>query len=63
MAGDSRFSFQTVRHQVGLELEQDGTAVQGVLLMMGERILLTGTYTKRELPLVREKTEDGYIAD
>ena len=45
-------------HQVGLELEQDGTAVQGVMLMMGQRILLAGTYTNRELSLVREKTED-----
>jgi hypothetical protein len=45
-------------HQVGLELEQNGTAVQGVMLMMGQRILLTGTYADRELSLVREKTED-----
>jgi hypothetical protein len=45
-------------HQVGLELEQDGQAVKGVMLMMGQRILLTGTYANRDLSLVREKTED-----
>ena len=45
-------------HQVGLELEQAESAVKGVMLLMGQRILLTGTYTNRELSLVREKTED-----
>lgn len=45
-------------HQVGLELEQDGTAVQGVMLVMGQRQLLTGTYENRELRLVGEKTEE-----
>jgi hypothetical protein len=45
-------------HQVGLELEQDEEKVQGVLLMMGQRILVTGTYVNRELALVGEKTED-----
>jgi hypothetical protein len=45
-------------HQVGLELEQDGVGVKGVMLMMGQRVLLTGTFENRELSLVREKTED-----
>ena len=45
-------------HQVGLELEQDQSVVKGVMLMMGQRILLTGSYTDRELSLVREKTGD-----
>jgi hypothetical protein len=45
-------------HQVGLELEQDGTTVKGVMLIMGQRQLLTGTYKERELHLVGEKTED-----
>jgi hypothetical protein len=45
-------------HQVGLELEQDGTAVKGVMLMMGQRVLLAGSYANRELSLVREKTDD-----
>ena len=45
-------------HQVGLELEQDGTAVKGIMLVMGQRQLLTGTYDNRELKLVREKNED-----
>jgi hypothetical protein len=46
-------------HQIGLELEQKGTTVQGVMLVMGQRQLLTGTYEDRELRLVGEKTEDG----
>jgi hypothetical protein len=45
-------------HQVGLELEQDKEVVKGVMLMMGQRILLTGSYANRELSLVREKTDD-----
>jgi hypothetical protein len=45
-------------HQVGLELEQDGSSVKGVMLMMGQRILLTGTFENRELSLVREKTDN-----
>jgi hypothetical protein len=46
-------------HQVGLELEQEGTTVKGVMLVMGQRQLLTGTYGNRELTLVGEKSEDG----
>jgi hypothetical protein len=46
-------------HQVGLELDQEGTIVKGVILIMGQRQLLTGTYENRELTLVGEKSEDG----
>ena len=46
-------------HQVGLELEQKETAVQGVMLVMGQRQLLTGTYVERTLTLKGEKGEDG----
>jgi hypothetical protein len=45
-------------HQVGLELEQDKEGVKGVMLMMGQRILLTGSYANRELSLVREKSDE-----
>jgi hypothetical protein len=46
-------------HQVGLELEQKESAVQGVMLVMGQRQLLTGTYVERTLTLKGEKGEDG----
>ena len=46
-------------HQVGLELEQKDAAVTGVMLMMGQRQLLEGTYVERTLTLKREKTEDA----
>ena len=46
-------------HQVGLELEQKDTIVKGVMLVMGERQLLEGTYVDRALTLKREKTEDA----
>ena len=46
-------------HQVGLELEQNDAAVTGVMLMMGQRQLLEGTYVERTLTLKGEKTEDG----
>lgn len=46
-------------HQVGLELEQKETTVQGVMLVMGQRRLLEGTYVERTLTLKGEKTEDG----
>lgn len=46
-------------HQVGLELEQKGTAVEGVMLVMGQRQLLTGSYVERTLTLKGEKAEDG----
>jgi hypothetical protein len=45
-------------HQIGLELEQTGTAVKGVMLVMGQRQLLEGTYIDRELTLRAEKRED-----
>ena len=46
-------------HQVGLELEQKDTTVQGVMLVMGQRQLLEGTYIDRELTLKGERGEDG----
>ena len=46
-------------HQIGLELEQKGTIVKGVMLVMGQRQLLEGTYVDRMLTLKGEKTEDG----
>jgi hypothetical protein len=46
-------------HQVGLELEQKDAAVAGVMLMMGQRQLLEGTFVERTLTLKREKTEDA----
>jgi hypothetical protein len=45
-------------HQVGLELEQKDTVVQGVMLMMGQRQLLEGTFVERTLTLKAEKSED-----
>lgn len=47
-------------HQFGLELEQEGEAVQGVMLAMGRRILLVGTYVDRVLTLKGERPEDGH---
>lgn len=46
-------------HQIGLELEQKGTVVEGVMLAMGQRILLIGEYVDRTLTLKGEKPEDG----
>lgn len=46
-------------HQVGLELEQKGTVVEGVLLSMGQRILLIGDYVDRKLTLKGETPADG----
>lgn len=46
-------------HQVGLELEQKETVVKGVMLIMGQRQLLEGTYTDRTLTLKGEKGPDG----
>ena len=46
-------------HQIGLELEQKGTVVEGVMLAMGQRILLIGDYVDRTLTLKGEKPEDG----
>lgn len=49
-------------HQIGLELEQKGTVVEGVMLAMGQRILLIGDYVDRTLTLKGEKPEDGASA-
>lgn len=46
-------------HQTGLELEQKGTVVEGVMLAMGRRILLVGSYMDRTLTLKGERPEDG----
>jgi hypothetical protein len=46
-------------HQVGLELEQTDTVVKGVMLAMGQRQLLEGTYVDRKLTLKAEKNPDG----
>jgi hypothetical protein len=46
-------------HQIGLELEQDGTKVQGVMTPMGRRVLLTGTFVEGTLTLKGERPEDG----
>jgi hypothetical protein len=46
-------------HQVGLELEQNDTVVKGVMLVMGQRQLLEGTYVDRQLTLRAENREDG----
>jgi hypothetical protein len=46
-------------HQVGLELEQQDTTVKGVILIMGQRQLLEGTYLDRTLTLKREQTDDA----
>jgi hypothetical protein len=48
-------------HQVGLELEQKDTIVKGVMLVMGQRQLLEGTYVERTLTLKGEKAEDGSL--
>ncbi len=39
-------------HQVGLVLEQDGTAVTGTLMMMGKDVPLSGDFTDGKLSLV-----------
>lgn len=46
-------------HQIGLELEQKGPKVEGVMLAMGRRVLLVGTYEGRALTLKGERPEDG----
>ncbi len=46
-------------HQIGLELEQKDTKVLGVMLVMGQRQLLEGTYENRTLTLKAEKAPDG----
>ena len=46
-------------HQMPLELDQKGEAIEGVLTAMGRRILLVGTYKDRALLLKGERPEDG----
>lgn len=46
-------------HQIGLELEQQGPKVEGVMLAMGRRVLLVGAYEGRALTLKGERSEDG----
>ena len=45
-------------HQIGLELEQKGDTVEGIMHPMGQRILLVGTYADRKLILKGERPED-----
>ena len=49
-------------HQIGLELEQKDTTVEGVILVMGQRQLLIGTYIDRTLTLKGQKI-DGAPAE
>lgn len=53
------WTMQVESHQMGLELEQKGTKVEGVMLAMGQRILLVGTYVDRTLTLKGERPEAG----
>lgn len=46
-------------HQIGLELEQKGDTVEGVMMAMGRRVLLVGSYVDRVLTLKGERPEDG----
>lgn len=50
-------------HQMGLELEQKGSKVEGVMLAMGRRVLLVGDFVDRQLTLKGERPEDGAGAD
>lgn len=45
-------------HQIGLELEQKGEKVEGIMHPNGMRILLVGTYLDRKLTLKGERPED-----
>jgi hypothetical protein len=45
-------------HQIGLELDQKGTKVEGIMHAMGQRILLVGEYVERRLTLKGERPED-----
>ena len=45
-------------HQIGLELEQKGAKVEGIMHAMGQRILLVGDYADRKLTLKGERPED-----
>lgn len=53
------WTMQVESHQMGLELEQHGEKVEGVMLAMGQRILLVGTYVDRTLTLKGERPEDS----
>ena len=46
-------------HQIGLELEQKDGKLEGVMLAMGQRILLVGSYVDRVLTLKGERPEDS----
>jgi hypothetical protein len=46
-------------HQIGLELEQKDSTVEGVMHAMGQRILLVGEYKDRALTLKGERPEDS----
>ena len=48
-------------HQIGLELEQKGTKVEGIMHAMGQRILLVGEYADRKLTLKGERPEDQLV--
>lgn len=45
-------------HQFGLELDQKGNKVEGIMHAMGRRILLVGEYADRKLTLKGERPED-----
>ena len=48
-------------HQIGLELEQKDTKVEGIMHAMGQRILLVGEYVDRKLTLKGERPEDQLV--
>ena len=45
-------------HQLGLELEQKESKIEGVLHARGQRILLIGTYVDRKLELKGDPADD-----
>ena len=46
-------------HQLGLEVEQKGTTVEGTLYATGDRIPLAGTYVDRQLVLKGVPMDDS----
>lgn len=46
-------------HQMGLELEQKDGRIEGVMHVMGRRVLLVGEFVNRTLTLKGERPEDG----
>jgi hypothetical protein len=48
-------------HQIGLELDQKGTKVEGIMNAMGQRLLLVGEYADRKLTLKGERPEDQLV--